>query len=499
MLQNEVYVLNPDYHFKSDGDRIAMYSKKQVAPVSSPDWVSFVHPIQAQILNAFSRKKTIDDQCNLLAHTYGLSKEQILELLSSYIENDKIVFTIFCGTKIYFPKNVLIALDKVESAFKENANNVVQVDKLTINLKQDRMHIAPQSILLMLTNKCVTNCKYCYADKNTKYVPMSTDEILHLINDAKRLKMSYIDVIGGEVFCRKDWDIIIKKIVDNGLMPNFISTKMPIDEKTIKKLKSTGYNNVVQISLDSLDEQVLHTLIDCKVGYVSKMKQTIVNLEKYGFKVQFDTILTKLKANRKSLYQLFLFISDVTNVEYWEIRIPEVSIYTPETYKKIKASKGQLLDCIEYINEVLRPKAQFNLFCSDNCLEEHLGEGKDCDKHFYGGNCVMLKQLAFVLPDGKVSACEQLYWHPQFIIGDLKKQSIEEIWNSPKAWELYNLSQGVFRKESVCSHCKIFDFCNLENHRRCFVKVIKAYGKDKWDYPDPRCQYAPKVTSDLLY
>ena len=34
----------------------------------------------------------------------------------------------------------------------------------------------------------------------------------------------------------------------------------------------------------------------------------------------------------------------------------------------------------------------------------------------------MLKQLAFVLPDGKVSACEQLYWHPQFIIGDLKKR-----------------------------------------------------------------------------
>lgn len=100
----------------------------------------------------------------------------------------------------------------------------------------------------------------------------------------------------------------------------------------------------------------MHTLIDCKVGYVSKMKQTIVNLEKYGFKVQFDTILTKLNANRKSLDQLFLFISDVTNVEYWEIRIPEVSIYTPETYKKIKASKGQLLDCIEYINEVLRPK-----------------------------------------------------------------------------------------------------------------------------------------------
>lgn len=499
MSQNEIYVLNPDYHFKSDGDRIVMYSKKQVSSISSSDWVSFVHPTQAQILNAFSSKKTIGEQCNLLTCKYGLSKEQILGMLSPYIENGKVIYTVFGDNKIYFPKNVLLALDKVEGAFNESANNVVHVDNQNINLKQDRMHTAPQSILLMLTNKCMTNCKYCYADKNTKNIPMSTDELLHLIDDAKRLKMSYIDVIGGEIFCRKDWDIIIKRIVDNGLMPNFISTKMPIAEETIKRLKDTGYNNVVQISLDSLDEQVLHTLINCKVGYVSNMKQTIANLGKYGFKVQFDTVLTKLNANRKSLNQLFLFISKVSNLEYWEIRIPEVSIYTPKTYKEVKASKDQLLDCIDYINETLRPKAQFKLFCSDNCLEEHLGEGKNSDAHFYGGKCIMLKQLAFVLPDGKVSACEQLYWHPQFIIGDLRKQSIEDIWNSSKAWELFNLSQSAFRKESACSHCNIFDYCNLENHRRCFVKVIKAYGQDKWDYPDPRCQYAPKVTSDLLY
>ena len=211
MLQNETYVLNPDYHFKSDGDRIVIYSKKQVSRFSSSDWVSFVHPVQAQILNVFSRKRTIGDQCNLLAYKYGYSKEQIFKLLSSYIENDKVIYTIYGSDKICFPKNILIALDKVEEIFVENPSNIVHVDNLDINLKQDRMHIAPQSILLTLTNKCVTKCKYCYADKDTKNIPMSTDELLHLIDDAKRLKMSYIDVIGGEVFCRKDWDIILKK------------------------------------------------------------------------------------------------------------------------------------------------------------------------------------------------------------------------------------------------------------------------------------------------
>ena len=269
MSQNETYVLNPDYHFKGDKDRIVMYSKKQVSSFSSSDWVSFIHPTQAQILNVFAVKRTFGEQCKLLALKYGISEGQISEMLAPYIENKNVVHTIFKENKIYFPQNVLIAWHNVEELFKEDTNNVVQVNCNDVNLKQDRMHIAPQSILLMLTNKCVTKCKYCYADKNTKYTPMSTDEVLHLIDDAKRLKMSYIDVIGGEVFCRKDWDIIIKKIVDNGLMPNFISTKMPIAEETIKRLKDTGYNNVVQISLDSLDEQVLSTLIDCKVGYVT--------------------------------------------------------------------------------------------------------------------------------------------------------------------------------------------------------------------------------------
>lgn len=271
MSQNKVLVLNPDYHFKSDRDRIVMYSGKQVSSFSSADWVSFLHPVQAQILNAFSVARKFSVQCGLLSSKYGLSNEQVEKLLAPYTENETIFHTEFNGRKIYFPKNVLISINKVPEPFVEDTDNIVNIDNSEINLEQDRMHVAPQSILLMLTNKCVTNCKYCYADKTTKYVPMSTEEILHLVDDAKRLKMSYIDVIGGEIFCRQDWDVIIKKIVDNGLMPNFISTKVPLDVETVRRLKNTGYSNVVQISLDSLNEQVLHSLIGCKTAYVSKM------------------------------------------------------------------------------------------------------------------------------------------------------------------------------------------------------------------------------------
>ena len=123
-----------------------------------------------------------------------------------------------------------------------------------VDLTPDRMHRSPQSLLFMLTNKCVTNCKYCYADKKTKCIELDTEKILALIEEAKQLKMSYIDIIGGEVFCKKDWDIILHKLVDSGLTPSYISTKVPINVSIAEKLYKTGYNNVIQISLDILDE-----------------------------------------------------------------------------------------------------------------------------------------------------------------------------------------------------------------------------------------------------
>lgn len=499
MLQaNTIFVLNPDYHFKSDKDRIVMYSGKKVSKLSSEDWVSFLHPLQAQILNSFSHILPFYKQCELLANKFNITKEQVGEMVKQYVKNSTPIFTTSGTTEIYFPRNVLLPLEEVEH-FEESTDNIVEIAEDDINIEQDRMHVAPQSILLMLTNKCVTNCKYCYADKKQKYIPLKTSEILHLIDEAKRLRMSYIDVIGGEVFCRKDWDVIIKKMVDCNLMPNFISTKVPISERSVEKLHKTGYNNVVQISLDSMDDYILHEQIGSSDGYISKMKQTIRFLGKFGFKVQIDTILTRLNANKESLEKLCNYISTISNLVYWEIRVPEVSIYTPHTFKEIKASREQLEMITTYIRKELMNRVSFQVILSDDSLHSYLNKGKNTDKYFHGGECSMLRQMAFILPDGKVSACEQLYWHPHFIIGDLRHQTIEEIWNSPKAWELFHLKKSLFSKDSACSECKIFDFCNNEHHRRCFVKVIKAYGKENWDYPDPRCQYAPKVTSDLEY
>ena len=99
---------------------------------------------------------------------------------------------------------------------------------------------------------------------------------------------------------------------------------------------------------------------------------------------------------------------------YWEIRAPEKSIYSTESYESVKASREQLENIYKFIRTQLLPKAEFKIICTDEILNEHLKDGKPTDEYFVGGTCGILQNRAFVLPGDKGSICEQMYWHPQY-------------------------------------------------------------------------------------
>ena len=83
------------------------------------------------------------------------------------------------------------------------------------------------------------------------------------------------------------------------------------------------------------------------------------------------------------------------------------------------------------------------------------------DSFFKKALCSGNFQGFIILPDGKVTICEELYWHPRFIIGDLTKQSIMEVWNSEKAKNLVYLGREDIRTHSPCYNCDLFDACHL--------------------------------------
>ena len=499
MNKEDIIILNPDYHFKNDLDRIAMYSKKNVAVYSSSEWISYIHPAQAMILSLFTVTRPLKEQLALLSSKFHFSLEKAEKIISPFINNEETIYTEFASVKILFPKNVLVNMDRVAPEKIQYDIKPKDLKCSAINLKQDRLHRAPESMLFMLTNKCVTSCKYCYADKRTAYEELSTERILELVEEAHNLQVSNIDVIGGEVFCRKDWDIIIKAMVDANVMPTYISTKFPITPRIANMLHDTGYNNVIQISLDSLNEENLKKLIGIMPGYVNKMQQGIQSLEEYGFKIQIDTVLTKYNTAEEDIKALYEYVKGIKNLAYWEVRVPSASIYYPETFLEARASRSALENVYSFIEEIILPASEIKIILSKDELDYKFRETKCTDSYFRTGICGFLEKSMFVLPDGKVSYCERLYWHPKFIIGDLRTQSIAEVWQSEKAKELFVWKKSFYEgSKSICVSCKAFDFCH-EKHKKCWMKIIQAYGTEHWDYPDPRCEFAPELINDVLY
>lgn len=58
----------------------------------------------------------------------------------------------------------------------------------------------------------------------------------------------------------------------------------------------------------------------------------------------------------------------------------------------------------------------------------------------------------------------------------------------------------IKRKENnQCYSCRVYSDCKLSIGKRiCYVNIIKAYGKDKYEYPDPRCPQALAIKENLI-
>lgn len=62
---------------------------------------------------------------------------------------------------------------------------------------------------------------------------------------------------------------------------------------------------------------------------------------------------------------------------------------------------------------------------------------------------------------------------------------------------LFLVTSGYQQRESMQGMPSFEDCFSYQN--RCWSDIIKAYGKDCWDFPDPRCCFAPAMKNKLSY
>lgn len=489
------YIFNHFYKLRHDIKRSHILSPTYI-PYGKPgnvehNWTSLIHPALAMALSLFSEPQTLGELKKSFSYFFDISEEDAEKFIKMFLDNEE-TFTIqYEGGEYSFPKNIII--DAADQFVEPVSYTPQQFSFKELDFKTERFYAGPTTLVFMVNNTCATNCVYCYANKNVKSSLIEFERLKEIVREAREMHIKKFTLVGGEVFLYKRWKELLALLEENNLNETVISTKVPLTENDIEALKK--FNLTVQISLDSVDSNALQTILDVNGAYAEKIKHFIGILNKNRIKFQISTVLTVYNGTVDHLKALYEFLSPFEYLQRWEIRVAFKSLYSRGDFDTIKMSRSDIEKIDEWINNV-KENSNMNISWSA-FVDDKYFKGEKGSRSFKGPRCSANYSNLFILPDGKVTICEQLYWDARFIIGDLTHQSIREVWNSPKALALAFPKKEDFSDKSVCKTCKIFDEC-MQFPNKCIADVLKGYGMEHPDFPDPRCNRAPAFVHSLL-
>jgi len=485
--------MNPAYLLKPDNGRALLLSREYYRPNEGgeDEFSGFIHPVHAMVLSFFDgrRKDPIAEAADYL----GIQKESVEHFITPLIENKSHQSSLFSSVVFVFPKRLLIYSEAPREVCYTPDEFVY--DKIDLRNKR---HLTPTDITFMVTNKCATDCIYCYADRREKMdcqVPLERLEAI--IREARSFRARTFSVIGGEFLLYKHWRELLRLLFDNGFSP-YLSTKVPVGEKVVRDLAELGVKDI-QVSLDTLICDHLTGILNVKERYLDQIKHTLQLLSDYGIQVTVHTILTTRNQTLADMDSIYQFIRTLKTVRTWRLDPAGATMYLDrQVFEKIRPTKEAQWEIYHHYeghdDSHIDPfSIQVQGISVDNPYKQENYEADEEEKKYKFMNralCTGNFSQLFILPDGQVTMCEELYWHPQFIFGDIRYQSLQEIWNSEKALDLFCFPQYKIPSSSPCSSCNDYYSCR-EIKQVCWKNIVKAYGAGNWFFPDTNCPKAP--------
>ena len=449
-------------------------SKNSVIPM--PPFIGFIFANIGNKEYAQSRK--------YIAKSLGVNENSINIFVNKLLNSKEKELKLHNETYICFPENILVESKEQEKRLFITTSDFNPTDDFIIH----RPNI-PLNLNFMITTKCTTNCIYCYAQRNLGK-DLTTTEVLGIIETARNIGVVNISLTGGDIFAREDWREILSKIKECEY-DSFLSTKTPLSNENIEFLYSIGFNKW-QFSLDTIDVQHLNKLVAVKEDYIRNVDQMLYHCDKIGVKIAIRSVLTKINSSINEIKDLYKLLKKHSCIMEWSITPAFFSEFKSD-YKSYEVSNADLVDVFNFKNFTKSPFPIFlNKIGSDgyklkrhSSVEEFVSKNTRCYANVY---------IMSILATGECTVCEMLYKNPELLLGDLKINTLQEVWNSPKALNIYMPKQNELDQEKPCYTCKVFDKCKRHFDKRiCYADIAKVYKKNIISTPDPRCPIAPNV------
>ncbi len=258
-----------------------------------------------------------------------------------------------------------------------------------------------------------------------------------------------VSLIGGEVFMRKDWDIIAEKLAGKGIRVAIISNGFLFSDEIIEKLKKIHIDSVA-ISVDG--PETVHDKYRQK-GSFKQCISAIETLIQNG--IDTSVISTLNSENVKLLPEMYEILGK------YPLRAWQLQGCSPMGNAALEGIDYRISgeEVIEFIVDHLKI-SQFPIGVADNIgfFGEYEGfiRGNVTGLGMYKGCSAGISSIG-IDSIGNVRGCESMY-DDRFIEGNIRDKSLEKIWNDPDGFS-YNRKFSVMQLTGSCAQCKYGIFC----------------------------------------
>ncbi len=296
---------------------------------------------------------------------------------------------------------------------------------------------------LHFSNQCTGNCVICSTAHGGDHVNSVTEEVIDKI----------IENLKPGIFQVRTKVIQVGGDGDSFLNPIFLDSLRKI-RKEIPNTYICLYSNFNSFTPEMTDIILKENLLDETQTRIDSLSPYLYNLSTgLDLNIIFKNIKYFISQNDKMDFSVVYF----PLFEYSKI-CQKILKKEPAYLNKNKFKKF-LIDEYENFRKYflsLPRKKDFMIRKSDVCL---WAERADC-KPNYKSQCRQLPEnegaflwQCLIYPNGDIGLCCYDDYQDKFILGNILKDRLVQVWNSKKRWQLMNdIRQGKFRGKYPCTN-----------------------------------------------
>lgn len=422
----------------------------------------FISPVEAIILAFFNGQRNIGEVAEEIAYILDCDPNQAVSI------------AVNCLTK---NKALIVPVNEVNShqIIKYQPNEFI-IAKNDIDLTTNQPKI-PEVVMYIPTFSCDYDCIYCYAPGN-KVGENELDLLLikGFLRQMQEWRIPSLFLSGGDPFNYRQIRELLVCCLDMGIKP-IIPTKTPLEPDMIDFVVNNKIDEM-QFSVDTAQADVSRILIGRGEEYLQKLFSSMQMMMQKGIRIYTNTVVTT--RNIKSIVGLveILIALGVKQMTF--------SQYSRSCFRHFDTLFCDFKDLIileRQINGLKMKHPDVKIYYK--YLKDHTFMDRNEKELFFKNipDCTAGKMGMVILPDGLVTVCENLYYQKGLILGDLKHQTLEEIWFSRQRRAIVDQSSSIFAA-GACLSCTEAKDC-YHKKGKCFVRALQAFGDIRM--PDPFC------------